>query len=170
MDQPGMPRMRRDRAAAEGGVERVPAWCCGPRGHHPHWHSERRFMVGVVDTDVFSARLRERSIRIESGRLLMARIEGSAQEGDLSEPPNCGGFGRIRHFRMATQVPWPPNPLPVLPAAHRLGVDPAAVMTAQVFQNASCNWRCWYCFVPFELLSANERTAGWLTAGQMVDL
>lgn len=127
-------------------------------------------MVGVVDTDVFSARLRERSIRIESGRLLMARIEGSAQEGDLSEPPNCGGFGRIRHFRMATQVPWPPNPLPVLPAAHRLGVDPAAVMTAQVFQNASCNWRCWYCFVPFELLSANERTAGWLTAGQMVDL
>jgi uncharacterized Fe-S cluster-containing radical SAM superfamily protein len=43
-------------------------------------------------------------------------------------------------------------------------------MTAQVFQSASCNWRCWYCFVPFNLLSANEHHAGWLTAGDMVDL
>jgi uncharacterized Fe-S cluster-containing radical SAM superfamily protein len=43
-------------------------------------------------------------------------------------------------------------------------------MKAQVFQNAACNWRCWYCFVPFSLLSANEDQAGWLTAEEMIDL
>lgn len=126
--------------------------------------------MNLIDTDEFSARLRDRSIRPESGHLLMARIAGSAQEGDLSEPPNCGGFGRVRHFRMDTPPPWPANPLPIVSAAHRLGRRPEAVMTAQVFQNASCNWRCWYCFVPFNLLSANEHTAGWLTAEEMVDL
>jgi len=43
-------------------------------------------------------------------------------------------------------------------------------MNAQVFQNAACNWRCWYCYVPFNLLAANERNAGWLTAEQLVNL
>jgi uncharacterized Fe-S cluster-containing radical SAM superfamily protein len=126
--------------------------------------------MNAIDTDGLSARLRERSVRPGSGHLLMARIAGSAQEGDLSEPPNCGGFGRVRHFRIETRAPWPDNPLPIVPAAHRLGTQPDAVMTAQVFQSASCNWRCWYCFVPFNLLSANEHHAGWLTAGDMVDL
>jgi uncharacterized Fe-S cluster-containing radical SAM superfamily protein len=43
-------------------------------------------------------------------------------------------------------------------------------MTAQVFQNGACNWRCWYCFVPFSLLSANEERSAWLTSDEMVEL
>ena len=43
-------------------------------------------------------------------------------------------------------------------------------MTAQVFQNGACNWRCWYCFVPFSLLSANEARSAWLTADELVGL
>lgn len=39
-----------------------------------------------------------------------------------------------------------------------------------LFQNAACNWRCWYCFVPFKLLDANENLASWLTADRLVDL
>lgn len=126
--------------------------------------------MSVIDTADLSARLRERSVRLHDGRLLISRIEGSAQQGDLTQPPDCGGYGRIRHFRMATPEPWPTNQLPILPASHRLGLATSAVMTAQVFQNAACNWRCWYCYVPFELLSANERKAGWLTADEMVAL
>lgn len=124
----------------------------------------------TINTDEFSLQLRERAIRPASGQLLISRIEGSSQESDLTEPPNCSGYGRIRHFRRSTPDPWPPNPLPILPASHRLGLAPAADMTAQVFQNAACNWRCWYCFVPFNLLSANEENAGWLTAEDMVEL
>ncbi len=41
-------------------------------------------------------------------------------------------------------------------------------MTAQVFQNAACNWRCWYCFVPFNLLSADERRSAWLRPEDLV--
>jgi uncharacterized Fe-S cluster-containing radical SAM superfamily protein len=42
-------------------------------------------------------------------------------------------------------------------------------MRAQVFQLAGCNWRCWYCFVPFGLLSANLKHAAWRTPAQLVE-
>jgi uncharacterized Fe-S cluster-containing radical SAM superfamily protein len=126
--------------------------------------------MSVINTDVLSLRLRDRSIRPDTKQLLMARIGGSEQEDDLSEPPNCQGYGRIRHFRMQTPSPWPVNPLPMLPASHRLNLPVDYVTNAQVFQNAACNWRCWYCYVPFNLLAANERHAGWLSAEQLVGL
>ncbi|WP_439681819.1 hypothetical protein [Embleya sp. MST-111070] len=124
----------------------------------------------TIDTDNFSAHLRTKSIRPHTGELLIARIDDSDQATDLSEPPNCAGFGRIRHFRVDTPDPWPGNPLPILPAAHSLGVIESATRNAQVFQNASCNWRCWYCFVPFDHLAANESKSAWLTADQMISL
>jgi uncharacterized Fe-S cluster-containing radical SAM superfamily protein len=123
-----------------------------------------------IKTDDLSERLRERAVRPETGQVLIAKIEGSAQEADLSEAPNCGGYGRIRHFRSETPAPWPKNPLPMIPAAHRLNRPVADVINAQVFQNAACNWRCWYCYVPFNLLAANEHLAGWLTADELVSL
>jgi uncharacterized Fe-S cluster-containing radical SAM superfamily protein len=123
-----------------------------------------------IKTDELSNELRERSIRLQSKEVLISRLAGSAQEADLSEPPNCEGFGRIRHFRMRTPEPWPRNPLPMMPAASRLGRSVDEVSNAQVFQNASCNWRCWYCYVPFNLLAANAQQADWLTADQMVAL
>jgi uncharacterized Fe-S cluster-containing radical SAM superfamily protein len=126
--------------------------------------------MAVIKTDDLSASLRARSIRPETRELLISRIDGSAQEADLSEPPNCAGYGRIRHFRIQTPAPWPANPLPMVPAAYRLGTSPNQVSNAQVFQNASCNWRCWYCFVPFNLLAANEAHSAWLTPDQLVRL
>jgi uncharacterized Fe-S cluster-containing radical SAM superfamily protein len=41
-------------------------------------------------------------------------------------------------------------------------------MTAQVFQNAACAWRCWYCFVPYNLLSADPDRSEWFTADDLV--
>ncbi|HET9896708.1 MAG TPA: radical SAM protein [Streptosporangiaceae bacterium] len=102
--------------------------------------------------------------------MLISDLRGTAQDDDLSEPVNCGGYGRIRHFSSATSRGWPPNPLPVLPAAEALGLPPGGPMRAQVFQNAVCNWRCWYCYVPLSLLSGSERRARWFTAAELVDL
>lgn len=126
--------------------------------------------MASIKTDELSASLRSQSIRPADRQILLARLDGSAQEEDLTEPPNCDGYGRIRHFRMTTDEPWPSNPLPMVPAAHRLGLPVEAVSNAQVFQNSACNWRCWYCFVPFNLLAANESLSGWLTATQLVDM
>lgn len=122
----------------------------------------------VINTEDMAARMRPRIIRPETREILVSRFSGSAQEGDLTSPVNCGGIGRVRHFRRATAEGWPDNVLPIDPATAALGMPPAAMLEAQVFQNAACAWRCWYCFVPFELLGGDERRSEWVTADEMV--
>ena len=124
----------------------------------------------VINTEKFSAALRHRSVDLDARKVLLTDLRGSDQEADLTEQPNCEGLGRIRHFRRSTSPGWPANPLPIEPAAGALGLAAAEMMRAQAFQLASCNWRCWYCYVPFDLLSADPKRARWVTAGEMVDL
>lgn len=122
-----------------------------------------------INTDTLSSRYRQRAVDLVGKRLLVTNFQGTEQEQDLSEPPNCRGFGRVRHFRRATSVDWPANPLPIDPACKHLGLPRVDVLRAQAFQNAVCNWRCWYCFVPFDLLSANRQHSDFLSASQLVD-
>lgn len=124
---------------------------------------------GRIDTDRFSQAMRSRIIDRKARRLLVTDFRGSAQEPDLTVPANCGGVGRIRHFRRATHPGWPPNPLPIDPACRALGLERRDALEAQVFQNAACNWRCWYCFVPYDRLSGDESRSTWLTADQLID-
>jgi len=63
-----------------------------------------------------------------------------------------------------------PDSLPIDPACQSLGVPASNVLRAQVFQNAVCNWRCWYCYVPFNLLSANTKHARWVTPEELTAL
>jgi uncharacterized Fe-S cluster-containing radical SAM superfamily protein len=123
-----------------------------------------------IDTDKFSATLREKSIDVTAKKVLITRLAGSEQEKDISEPTNCNGYGRVRHFRRETAVGWPENPLPIDPASFRLGVKPSDMLRSQVFQNAVCNWRCWYCYVPFPLLAGSLKHSAWFTAAELVDL
>jgi uncharacterized Fe-S cluster-containing radical SAM superfamily protein len=124
----------------------------------------------LIDTAAMSDRLRAASVDRDGRRLLVTKFAESRQADDLSEPVNCDGLGRVRHFRRATSAGWPENPLPIDPASHALGIEPSDMMRAQVFQNAACNWRCWYCYVPFELLAANPDHGRWVTAGELLDL
>ena len=127
-------------------------------------------MTPMIDTDQWSRQWRERGIDLETAKVLVTNFLGSEQEPDLSDPPNCGGLGRIRHFKRATSLGWPTNPLPIDPACKALGLDGVDHLRAQVFQNAVCNWRCWYCFVPFPLLSANPKYSQWVTSSDLMDL
>lgn len=129
----------------------------------------------MINTDTETRRLRDLSIRLEARELLIARLAGSDQEPDISEPVNCGGLGRIRHFGHPSSAGWPANPVPQLPAQRHLqgaspSDEPDGVLRAQVFQNSACNWRCWYCYVPFALLGAHEGKSAWITADALVDL
>lgn len=124
----------------------------------------------LINTDDFSARLRERSINLERKLLLVTNFNKTEQEKDLSEPPNCKGFGRVRHFRRKTSEGWPSNSLPIDPACTALNLPRTDLLRTQAFQNAACNWRCWYCFVPFDLLSANRKYSEWLSAADLIDL
>ncbi len=128
-------------------------------------------MSGFVNTDRYSAYLRARAVRPNEGRLLISRLGESRQAQDFTRPANCGGMGRLRHFRRQTpSTAWPPNPLPIDPASRFLGLPSSAALVAQVFQNAACNWRCWYCFVPNELLEAREEEAAWMSTDDLLDL
>lgn len=122
----------------------------------------------MIDTNDMVARMRPRIIDLDTRQLLISKIGGSAQEGDLTSPVNCGGLGRVRHFRRETAPGWPDNFLPIDPAATALGIRPPIMMEAQVFQNAACAWRCWYCFVPFELLGGDASRAEWITVEELV--
>jgi uncharacterized Fe-S cluster-containing radical SAM superfamily protein len=123
-----------------------------------------------IDTIRVSAQYRDRTLDRAEQRILMTRISRSSQELDLSAPVTCGGLGRIRHFRRATSPDWPENPLPIDPASHALGLSSLDSIEALVFQNAACNWRCWYCYVPFNCLSADERYSEWASMSKLVDL
>lgn len=124
----------------------------------------------TIDTDAVSDRYRRLSVDTDSKQLLVTKFSGTQQEKDFTEPANCGGFGRIRHFHRSSNNGWISNPLPIDPACKKLKIPPADTLRAQVFQNAVCNWRCWYCFVPFELLAGNRKYSDWLGATQLIDL
>lgn len=123
----------------------------------------------TIDTERFSEQMRSRGVDRASRTLRITNFAGSQQEQDFTEPANCDGCGRVRHFRRKTSDGWPENPLPIDPAARALGLTPPpAMLEAQVFQNAVCNWRCWYCFVDFELLSGSQDHSQMLTAEELV--
>jgi uncharacterized Fe-S cluster-containing radical SAM superfamily protein len=124
----------------------------------------------VIDTSTFSEHLRRRGVRIESQEVLITNFTGSKEAQDFTLPANCLGFGRVHHFHSYQDEGWPANPLPIDPALKALGMPSADILQVQVFQNAICSWRCWYCFVDFDLLSANPRFSEFKTCDQLLDL
>jgi uncharacterized Fe-S cluster-containing radical SAM superfamily protein len=126
--------------------------------------------VKPINTANFAQRLRAKAIDLPHRKVLVSRLAGSDQEVDLTAPTNCNGFGRVRHFRMETAAGWPSNPLPIVPACKALRLEPPEMMQAQVFQNAACAWRCWYCFVPENLLKADLKRSAWMAAEELVAL
>lgn len=127
-------------------------------------------MAKYIDTVSFSMKLREQLVKPETKQILIARLSGSQQEADLTIPVNCQGYGRIRHFKFYRYPDWSSNPLPIVPATRALGVSSSETIRAQVFQNSACNWRCWYCYVDFSLLSADLRRSEYFTAKELIQL
>jgi organic radical activating enzyme len=123
-----------------------------------------------LQSDQLASRYRNSAIDLPGRRVLVTNFRGTEQERDLSEPANCEGFGRVRHFMRKRSKDWVENPLPLDPAARALDLGFDQQLRAQVFQNAVCNWRCWYCFVPFALLDANKNHSQLMTAGDLIEL
>ena len=123
-----------------------------------------------MDIEAISIKLRNKIIDPSSKKLLMSNLKGSEQEKDLLVAPNCKGFGRIKHFRRHVNQEWVVDPLPMDPVCKGLGHFRTDMIRAQVFQLAGCNFRCWYCFVPFSLINGNEKNAGWLSPSELIEL
>ncbi|KKL05438.1 hypothetical protein LCGC14_2606020, partial [marine sediment metagenome] len=111
---------------------------------------------------------REKAINLEEKKILISNYIGTFQEKDLSELPNCNGYGRIHHFNMKTSPNWPKNPLPNFPACRSLNIETSTILRAEIFQVSMCNLNCWYCFVPSDLLIGNLDYAMYLSASDMI--
>lgn len=105
-------------------------------------------------------------IDLVNKKVIIAQISDSLQEKDLTIPPNCSGYGRIRHFKRNIKD-WINDPLPIDPAIKALGKNISDIILAQVFQLAYCNMNCWYCFVPDELKSGMNCT--WFSAEELFE-
>lgn len=123
-----------------------------------------------IDTINFSRKLRNKSINKVEKKVLIARLYDSLEEGDKYTKTNCEGFGRIRvyknytiHLRTAVYPTLKPKPM-------FRGHAPVEVLRTQVFQLASCNWRCWYCYVDDDRLAANMNVAKFLSPDEMLDM
>ncbi len=127
-------------------------------------------MALQIETVAMFEKMRSRCVDLKNKRVLVSNLMLSDQVSDLTVPPNCGGIGRVRHFRNSPGDRWPSNPLPRMPAEKWLKKQLPEPLRAQVFQLAGCAWRCWYCFVPFADLRGHESRAVWITAQQLVDL
>jgi len=121
------------------------------------------------DIDKITANLRLKSI-INNNQFLIANFSGSEQEKDFSEGSNCQGFGRIHHFKFDRGNKWAYDPLPHHVAASKLGLELKNEERVQVFQNAACNLKCWYCYVDYKLLSCPRLNAAFKTADELFDL
>ena len=124
----------------------------------------------MIDTDKVSEVYREKLIDREHHAIRFTNFLNTEQETDFAVPPNCLGFGRIHHFKRRTRSGWLDNPLPIDPATNKLNMAKCDEIEAEVFQTAACNWRCWYCYVPFNLLSADPHHSEFLPIARLLDL
>lgn len=123
--------------------------------------------MAELSLEEYAKYLRDNLVDIGTRSIKLTRFTVSEQRKDLSEPPNCQGLGRLRHFNRTADLSqqgkyWPPNPLPIDPARCALGLEPSDSLVAQVFQSSGCNWNCWYCYVPVE-----DRTS---TGGDLISV
>ena len=66
-------------------------------------------MAKLIDTAEMAENLRAKAIDVSKNQILISRIADSKQAGDLTKPPECDGYGRIRHFILSTSEGWPNN-------------------------------------------------------------
>lgn len=123
-----------------------------------------------LDVHSLSEALRKKVINLEKQEVLISKISSSKQENDLTLPPNCNGFGRIRHFRIYRNSNWTLDTLPNIPYATCMNLPIEEVLQTQLFQIGACDFRCWFCFVDESRLSANIKVSRFFTVDEIFDL
>ena len=124
----------------------------------------------LINIDESSIKLRRLGIDLLDRKIRLACFNNSKQSNDFTVPSNCRGFGRIHHFRRFQGEGWPLDSLPIDPAQHALGLPYADEISAEVFQSAICNVRCWYCYVDRSLITANPVCSSMLSVQEMLSL
>lgn len=102
--------------------------------------------------------LRSQVLSRTMGTVRLASLLETSQSCDIGKPITLGGFGRIHCFSGKAKKGWLLDPLPSIPASHKLQCAPEEAEYVQVLQVAACNLRCWYCFVDYSSLDPSTNT------------
>ena len=127
-------------------------------------------MKQIKNFEVFSESLRYRILDKTNQRVFISNLLDSEQQYDLRKKPNCGGYGRIRHFKLDRESDWIKDPLPISPANKHLKTNYSTEIKAQVFQIGACNFRCWYCFVDNKLISGKQSYGKFKSSDDLIKL
>ncbi len=123
-----------------------------------------------IDDELLASRFRSRLLKASEEKVLISRLSSSKSDQDEYTVVNCAGYGRVREFKnyklYLERTVFPDRPV----RPNFRGYPPSDVVTSQVFQLAACNWRCWYCFVDDDRLSADRRRGKYFSAQELVDL
>lgn len=112
--------------------------------------------------------IRGRLVDLKKKKVLIANLKNSLESKDDYTKINCSGYGRIRVYKNYSIHLSLPNQNTRKPLFR--GHPPVDVLRTQVFQLAGCNWRCWYCFVDFKLLSANPIYGKYFTTDELISM
>jgi uncharacterized Fe-S cluster-containing radical SAM superfamily protein len=123
-----------------------------------------------INTNAFSRQLRKRSVLLSEKKVLIAKLFDSKQEKDKYTKLNCSGFGRIRYFKNYKLHLRSESTAKIKIKPLLRGHPNVEVLRSQVFQLASCNWRCWYCFVDDDRLAANPDVSKFISAEELLDM
>ena len=113
-------------------------------------------------------KIRDKVLDLGDKKVLIANLENTLESKDDYTKINCQGFGRVRVFKnftihMSLKEAKTRKPL------YR-GHPVVDELSTQVFQLAGCNWRCWYCFVDYKLLSGNKEYGKFFSTDELIDL
>lgn len=113
-------------------------------------------------------KIRDKVLNLNEKKVLIANLENTLESKDNYTKINCDGFGRIRVFKNFT-VHMSLKDKKTRKPLYR-GHPVVDELRTQVFQLAGCNWRCWYCFVDYKLLSGNPKYGKFFSADELITL
>lgn len=122
------------------------------------------------DSVALGQTFREKSLRLDKQQILISEIPESDVAGSSVARINCQGFGMVRKSVTHRSDDWPDiNILPQL-VPQKLGIPIEHAATTQIFRDAACNFRCWYCFVDFRFLKADQNRSRFFTTDELIEL
>jgi hypothetical protein len=125
--------------------------------------------VGGIVREQAAARMRAKVLDKSARAIRVARWFDSIQPVGQAFASNCAGVGRTREYSSFNLFLNPrSSDGKVIPL--RRGIPLSQAVRSQVYQVAICNWRCWFCYVDEEHLSADTTCSEVLTVSSMLDL
>jgi uncharacterized Fe-S cluster-containing radical SAM superfamily protein len=112
--------------------------------------------------------IRKKVLDLKEQKVLIANLNNTLESKDDYTRINCKGYGRIRVFKNFT-IHMNLKGSKTRKPLYR-GHPEVDELKTQVFQLSGCNWRCWYCFVDYKLLSGQKKYGRFCSTDELMEM